>query len=101
MPDVTVSIRGEAALTSLLAGRSGPAAYMLARKAVLVESAAKARCPVDTGRLRASITWALGGDSEGVYADIGTNVLYAPYVELGTSRMRARPFLRPALSAAR
>ena len=27
---------------------------------------------------------------------IGTNVEYGPYVEKGTSKMRARPFLRPA-----
>ncbi len=35
-----------------------------------------------------------GEKLEAVY--IGTNVEYAPYVELGTSRMAARPFLRPA-----
>lgn len=35
-----------------------------------------------------------GKELEGVY--IGTNVEYAPYVEMGTSRMRARPFLKPA-----
>ena len=35
-----------------------------------------------------------GKKLEGVY--IGTNVEYAPYVEMGTSRMAARPFLRPA-----
>ena len=56
------------------------------------ESYAKENCPVDTGRLRNSITHAVEGDA--VY--IGTNVEYAPYVELGTSRMPARPFLGPA-----
>ena len=36
------------------------------------------------------------GDHEtSVY--IGTNVEYAPYVELGTVKMTARPFLRPAI----
>ena len=85
----------------------------IARRAILVESQAKrnASTPppsqpgqgpsVRTGRLRSSITWRLGEDAKGVYADVGTNVHYAPYVELGTSRMRARPFLRPALAAAR
>ncbi|MCK5601957.1 HK97 gp10 family phage protein [Candidatus Pacearchaeota archaeon] len=30
-------------------------------------------------------------------AVVGTNVEYAPYVELGTSKTSAKPFLRPAL----
>ena len=58
----------------------------------VAEGYAKRLCPVDTGRLRNSITHTY--DEEGVY--IGTNVEYAPYVELGTSRMKARPFLKPA-----
>lgn len=49
---------------------------------------------VDTGRLRNSITNQVDMSEQAVY--IGTNVEYAAYVELGTSRMRARPYLRPA-----
>ena len=49
---------------------------------------------VDTGRLRGSISHAT--DAEAAY--IGTNVEYAPYVELGTKRMAARPFLRNAVA---
>lgn len=56
------------------------------------ESYAKRQCPVDTGRLRNSISHATDEDT----AYIGTNVEYAPYVELGTSRMKERPFLKPA-----
>lgn len=56
------------------------------------ESYAKALCPVDTGNLRNSITHFQDGDDE----YIGTAVKYAPYVELGTRRMKARPYLRPA-----
>lgn len=52
---------------------------------------------VDTGRLRASISHAHDDDS--VY--IGTNVEYAPYVELGTYRMEPRPFLRRAIDSYR
>lgn len=59
---------------------------------LVAEGHAKELCPVDTGRLRNSISHAT--DGEAVY--IGTNVEYAPYVELGTSRMKARPYLRPA-----
>lgn len=58
------------------------------------ERYAKKDCPVDTGRLRNSITYETRTLQKEVY--IGSNVEYAPYVELGTSRMAARPFLRPA-----
>jgi HK97 gp10 family phage protein len=51
---------------------------------------------VDTGRLRNSIDYALGTESTGAYVDVGTNVDYAPPLEHGTSRMAARPFMRPA-----
>ena len=49
---------------------------------------------LDTGRLRNSITYKAVRTERAVY--IGTNVEYAPYVELGTRKMRARPFLKPA-----
>lgn len=102
-----------------LIGLRGPAARDLVRRAIRVESAAKHNASephqagpnsgsapgkgpaVRTGRLRASITWRLGEDVISIYADVGSAVLYAPYVELGTSRMQARPYLRPALEAAR
>lgn len=58
------------------------------------ESYAKQECPVDTGRLRNSITNAVRVDEKAVY--IGSNVSYAAFVELGTSRMKARPYLKPA-----
>lgn len=60
------------------------------------EGYAKRACPVDTGNLRNSITHAVESADNAVY--IGTNVEYAPYVELGTSRQKAQPFLRPAAS---
>ena len=56
------------------------------------EGHAKKECPVDTGALRNSITHT--HDSN--YAYIGTNVEYAPYVELGTSKQKAQPYLKPA-----
>lgn len=58
------------------------------------ESYAKRDCPVDTGRLRNSITHAVEAGEQAVY--IGSNVEYAAFVELGTSRMKARPYLKPA-----
>ena len=56
------------------------------------ETYAKRECPVDTGRLRNSISHTYDDDS----AYIGTNVEYAAFVELGTSRMKPRPYLKPA-----
>ena len=89
------------------------------------ESAAKDLCPVDTGLLRNSITHGAAGGkmsassysndagtASGEYASqdipkdenganyvvvIGTNVQYAVYQELGTSKMSPQPFLRPAI----
>lgn len=61
---------------------------------LVAEGYAKQSCPVDTGRLRNSISHAV--DPIGNAAYIGTNVEYAPYVEFGTSKMAPRPFLRPA-----
>lgn len=75
--------------------------------------------PHDTGRLRNSITWAtklsegrsfsyrddLGNfytDSVGIGVPedsvcVGTNVEYAVYQEMGTSKVAAQPYLRPAV----
>lgn len=49
---------------------------------------------VDTGRLRNSVTHT--HDKNTVY--VGTNVEYAPYIEFGTSKMAARPYLEPAIA---
>lgn len=58
------------------------------------ESYAKRDCPVDTGRLRNSITHEVRMDEKATY--IGSNVEYAAFVEMGTQRTKARPYLRPA-----
>lgn len=76
---------------------------------------------IDTGLLRNSITWAIGGerpntreykadrgDGKGQYTTnaetrnepcvyIGTNVEYATFIELGTTRMSPRPYIKPAI----
>jgi len=66
----------------------------LVRATLLVERDAKKFCPVRTGTLKRSITHEFLDKNMAI---VGSNVEYAPYVELGTSRMAARPFLRPAL----
>ena len=62
---------------------------------LVAEGAAKRICPVDTGRLRNSITHAFEDESS---VAIGTNVEYAPYVHNGTSRLAGRPFLVDAVT---
>lgn len=59
------------------------------------EGYAKLKAPVDTGRLRNSLTHEVAENEDAVY--IGTAVEYAPYVEFGTRRAKAQPFLRPAV----
>lgn len=61
---------------------------------LVAEGYAKRACPVDTGRLRNSITHIV--DEGTSHVIIGTNVEYAPYVELGTRRQKPQPFLKPA-----
>lgn len=90
-----------AALARLFNSPDGAVAKDLARRAIKVDNAAKQYAPVDTGRLRSSITWTLGVDGRGLYALIGSNVEYALFQELGTRFSPAHPYLRPALAAAR
>lgn len=63
---------------------------------LLAENYAAKKCPVRTGNLRGSITYEVDAGDNAVC--IGTNIKYAPRVELGTSRQKAQPFLRPAAS---
>jgi HK97 gp10 family phage protein len=74
----------------------------ITKAALLVEKEAKLRCPVDTGRLRSSITHEIteefGGNANG--ALVGTNTEYAPHVEFGTRKQKAQPYLIPALQEA-
>lgn len=101
MADVDRVVLDQAAIARLLTGPESIVGRDLARRAVKVESAAKRLCPVDTGRLRASITHSLERDGKGLVAFVGSNVHYAIFQELGTRFVRAQPYLRPALRAAR
>ena len=65
---------------------------------LLVEGEAKKLCPVDTGLLRASITPVIESWAAGY---VGTNTHYAPYVEYGTRKTPAQPFLEPAYEVGR
>lgn len=58
-----------------------------------IRGAAMTAAPVDTGSLRASHTVQQTGNAS---YKIGPTVDYGIFVELGTRRRAARPFLRPA-----
>lgn len=55
-------------------------------------------CPVDTGRLRNSITHTIEDDGDEQSTLVGTNVEYAKYVHYGTHKTKAQPFLTDAVT---
>lgn len=68
-----------------------------------VKGEAKLRAPVGEyddgrigGRLRDSIDYETDMSQKAVH--IGSDVEYAPYVELGTSKMEEQPYLTPAVA---
>lgn len=80
-----------------VAGIQYASAKYARRVAEDVENDIVAGCPVDTGLLVSTIRAESVGDT--VYITIGTD--YWAYVEYGTSKMAAQPFIRPALSRRR
>lgn len=72
----------------------------VAKAAFDIEGNAKTIVPVDTGNLKNSIQTAL--EPGGLGATVGPrNVEYAIYVEFGTYKMRAQPYMRPAAEKVR
>lgn len=69
----------------------------IARASDLVTSDAKANAPVRTGHLRDSIqSMGTTVSSDEVTGGVETDCDYAEFVELGTSKMAAEPFMYPA-----
>lgn len=59
------------------------------------EGYAKMKCPTDTGRLKNSITNKVEGRNS---VAIATPVEYGKFVEMGTSKQKPQPFLKPAIT---
>lgn len=74
------------------------AALVMRTGAMKMERSMKMKAAVDTGTMRSSVSTTMTGDgrSTSITAEIGPTVDYAPFVELGTSRMEAQPFVGPA-----
>lgn len=71
---------------------TGLVSKAIAKTALDIEADAKALAPVDTGLLKNSIS----SDIKPMSAEIGPSTHYAHFVEHGTSRMAAQPFMGPA-----
>ena len=65
----------------------------------LITSDAKSNCPVDTGFLRDSIKSNVKVENDDVLCEVVATAEYASFIELGTSRMVAQPFIRPAIES--
>ena len=92
--DATVRVE-DARLRALFAKLRPGLVAVVAIAAHNVEGRAKELVPVDTGATKNSIQPTF--QSGGLAARIGPTTTYAPFLEFGTHRMRARPFLIPAL----
>jgi len=64
----------------------------------IIETACKEICPVDTGLLRASITHEATDDKTVI---IAPHTNYAQYVEFGTSKMSAQPYMKPGFESSK
>jgi HK97 gp10 family phage protein len=62
-----------------------------------MEAQAKDIVPVDTGFLQSTIYHNV--DPASLTLELGATADYAAYVELGTRRMAAQPYIRPAFDA--
>lgn len=70
----------------------------LTRAALVVQNLARQLVHVKTGRLRASITTeGVKASGDGLSVTVGTNVVYAPFVEYGTPAHVILPVTKKAL----
>jgi HK97 gp10 family phage protein len=80
------------AIDAYVAGLEDKVDQAIQNAGIVCEGSTKQRCPVQTGRLRSSYKYTNQGKME---CTVDTNVFYAQFVELGTSRARAQPHLFP------
>lgn len=120
--DVSVKISGfrdlKRQLAQLAAGLPEPVVHQALRDGVqLIADEAQRLAPVDTGALRDSISvtddrdgdlYGRPGVENGISVFVGPvgstedgDVAYAKYVEFGTTRHGAQPFMRPAIESRR
>lgn len=103
----------ESHVSEVLSAAATAADRALEKMGGTCETYAKRKCPVDTGRLKGSITHKRSTSEKDTML-VGTNVSYAPFVELGhdqevgryvpaigkrlvASHVDGKPFIRPAV----
>lgn len=87
-------------LDAYRAGLGKKAARVVGNTARTVEAGAKQLAPYDTGALKNSIRARSASDDDLTWT-VSDGVEYGIFQELGTARIRARPFLTPALEGVR
>lgn len=93
---VSVTVRSD--VPAIKARVSRQVEALVAKAALDIEARARAQAPVDTGFLKSSIEAVQEGRAAW---RVEAAAEYAIFVEFGTRRMGARPFLIPALEAVR
>jgi len=90
---MTAEIVGMEKIARKLSGEfmQRPMRRFFTRAAIAVQSDAKKRAPVDTGRLRSSLTYNIDPRALPLWAKVGTNVTYAPFMEYGTGVLSESP----------
>jgi HK97 gp10 family phage protein len=99
---VSISIEIKSNRLRELASRAPKLAAGVIRTTVAeIAADAQQRAPVDTGALRDSIKGRVINQQAGEVTAGGGEVDYAGYVEYGTVKMGAQPYMHPAADAAR
>jgi len=85
--EISVKLTGSEAVMKLLRNKgdkiNDAMVEAITHGAMAIIGDAKKNCPVDTGRLRNSITSEIKKNSGSIVGKVGTNVKYAPHVEYG------------------
>ena len=88
-----------AALENILRSMSGGIPQALAVVGEQWVTEIRRFAPLKTGRLRRSYDYEVGRGRKALYVEVGSNVIYAPYQEFGTSRISGTPHFRPGTDA--
>lgn len=87
----------QAALTVAAAVARAASESAVASEVKSVSADARGGAPVQTGELRSGVT----GSASGLSGEVRSPVRHSGFVEFGTGKMAAQPFMAPAAEASR